>query len=407
MSHKSAMHILIIGDAFPPMRTSGALMLKDLAEEFGAQGNKVTVVLPLGHQNQRIVTESSGRVQLIRINAFEAKDKKYLYRALAEFINPFLIWRELKKYRPFVDHSVDLVVWYSPSIFWGPMIAGVRARWHCKSYLILRDLFPDWAIDLGLLHKLSPVTLFLKMVAYYQYKQADFIGLQSPNNIHYFVKKYPLMKNRVKLLWNWIGRSNNVSQRCSIQISKTKLLDKKIFVYAGNIGVAQGIHIFLNIILAFKNREDIGFIFIGRGAELESLKEMVIRLKLENVLFFSEIPSDEIPGLYAQCDFGMIALDIRHKTHNIPGKFSSYMDSGLPVFGVVNPGNDLIDIVKKNNLGMLIDNSEFSAIKKCAEQFINSIDIYLAQKNQCQKISLQFFQAGRAAEEILNCFCWR
>lgn len=398
------MHILIIGDTFPPMRTSGALMLKDLAEEFISQGHDVSVVVPQVNQNQPIIEEVIGQFRLLRVNALQTKDKNYLYRALAEFFNPLLMWREIRKNRHFADRSVDLVIWYSPSIFWGPLIARIKARWSCRSYLILRDIFPDWAIHLGILQKLSPATLFFTMVASYQYKQADHIGLQSPNNIHYFVKNYPSMSRKVKLLWNWISSPNDASLKCSINLSKTRLHNKKIFVYAGNIGVAQGVDIFLKILLAFNCCSDIGFVFVGRGAEFSVLKDAAEKLKINNALFFPEIASDEIPGLYSQCDVGMIVLDVRHKTHNIPGKFSSYMESGLPVFGVVNPGNDLIAIVRNNKIGMLIHDSKLSSIEECAEQFIKNIDIYLAQKEQCQKISSELFSTKRAAEEILNCF---
>ena len=87
-----------------------------------------------------------------------------------------------------------------------------------------------------------------------------------------------------------------------------------------------------------------GFLFVGRGSDAQTLRTEARALGLTNVVFFDEIDPDEIPGLYAQCDIGLVSLDRRHKTHNIPGKFLSYMRSGLPVLASVNPGNDILKL---------------------------------------------------------------
>ena len=100
-------------------------------------------------------------------------------------------------------------------------------------------------------------------------------------------------------------------------------------------GKAQDIAPFFEVIATLdQSRDDVGFVFVGRGSEVESLSAEIIDRNLSNVLIFDEIQHSEIPGLYAQCDFGMVFLDSRHKTHNIPGKFISYMHYGLPVFGL-------------------------------------------------------------------------
>ncbi len=76
--------------------------------------------------------------------------------------------------------------------------------------------------------------------------------------------------------------------------------------------------------------------------------------KLDNILFYNEISPKEIPRLYEQCSYGIVSLDKRHKTHNIPGKFLSYMRSGLPVLAVINKNNDLEKIIKDNGVGFKI-----------------------------------------------------
>jgi glycosyltransferase involved in cell wall biosynthesis len=157
---------------------------------------------------------------------------------------------------------------------------------------------------------------------------------------------------------------------------------------------------FLKIIESFQGHDNIGFIFVGRGSEMSELKECVFDAGLKNVLFYSEIPSNQINDLYAQCHVGMIALDVRHKTHNIPGKFISYMHAGLPVFGIVNPGNDLIELVRVNHLGFIGDFSNSDYISQAASQFLNQFSNDENIRQRCKRIGIDLFSSRRAAIEI-------
>ena len=107
-------------------------------------------------------------------------------------------------------------------------------------------------------------------------------------------------------------------------MSETIFADRKVFVYAGNMGVAQDIDMLVNLAKSLEDKENIGFLFVGRGSEIGRLKDSVDELGLTNILFLNEIHPDEIPNLYAQCDIGMLSLDFKHKSHNIPGKFLSF-----------------------------------------------------------------------------------
>lgn len=393
------MHIVIIGDAFPPMKTSGAVMLKDLADEFIAQGDVVSIVIP-GELQSEVIHERIGKNLIIfRVKAFRTKDVSYFRRLFSEFINPYLIWGRLKKCGSFASAPIDLVVWYSPSIFWGALVARIKKQWNCPSYLILRDIFPDWAIDLGLIGALNPITFLLKRVASYQYQQANVIGVQSPNNLNYLTQQYPVLKAKVGVLWNWM-RMDSSHEKCLIRVSKTSLEGKYVFVYAGNIGVAQGVDLFLRIIQSFHGHPNVGFLFVGRGSEMNSLHQKVIENKIMNVLFFPEIPSGQINDLYSQCSAGILALDGRHRTHNIPGKFVSYMHSGLPVFGLVNPGNDLINLVDQHHLGIIGNASDPIDLSEAANSFISAYLGNSSAPQRCKDFASNLFDSSQAVIEI-------
>ena len=143
----------MVTDAYPPMRTSCAVQMYDLGQACIEEGHQVTVITPDStlKENSRI-TQQDG-VRLVQVKAFETKDINYVSRTLAEFINPFLIWHKLKKSPEFLDTHYDGIIWYSPMIFWGPLIKRLKQQFHVKSYLILRDIFPQWALDIHLLKK--------------------------------------------------------------------------------------------------------------------------------------------------------------------------------------------------------------------------------------------------------------
>ena len=99
------------------------------------------------------------------------------------------------------------------------------------------------------------------------------------------------------------------------------------------------------------NNKDIGFLIIGSGSESIFVKNYIKENKLDNILFLDEVPHEQLPEIYTQCHYGLILLDLSLKTHNIPGKFLSYLHAGLPVFASINQGNDLERIIEENELG--------------------------------------------------------
>lgn len=391
----------MVTDAYPPMRTSCAVQMYDLAQAFIAEGHQVTIITPTRTQKERVhITRNEG-VRLIQVKAFETKDINYVSRTLAEFINPFFIWHKLKKSPEFLNTQYDGIIWYSPTIFWGPLIKRLKEQYKVKTYLILRDIFPDWALDLGLI-KQGIIYKFLKAIEFFQYQQADVIGVQSPNNLTYFKSKNPNLTAEIEVLWNWIGETKEIP--CSIDLSKTTLAGRKIFIYAGNMGPAQAVQKLVHLAEIMRGLNDVGFVFVGRGSEVANLKTLVKQSKLDNCLFFNEIDSAEIPGLLRQCAVGMISLDSRHSAHNIPGKFVAYLRSGIPVIGVVNKGNDLVELVKSNRVGFLSENILSSS---CLSEFpglFRGVDKGDEIGERCKNIARLFFDSNTAAKVIANSF---
>lgn len=392
------MRIALIADTYSPLRTSGAVQLRDLSREFVRQGHELTVMLPSPDLDDQWRIEELAGVRVLRLKAPRTKDIGYIRRTINEFLMPFAMLRNLRKC-PLAAEKWDGVAWYSPTIFLGPMVSALKRASACRSYLIIRDVFPEWAADMGLIGKGLPYHVF-KAIANYQYSVADVIGVQTPGNCSYFTDWINSPARRLEVLQNWLA--NAPAAGCSISIDQTMLAGRKIFVYAGNMGVAQGMGILLDLAECVKQRSDLGFLFVGRGSDAHRLRAEATQRELDNVVFFDEIDPDEIPGLYAQCDIGLVALDPRHKTHNIPGKFLSYMQAGLPVLASINPGNDLVELITTEQVGRVCTDTSAESMAANAFELIELLSTDSGFQDRCQRLAARLFSPEAAVKQIVT-----
>ena len=146
------MRLLVIVDTYVPARISGALQMRDLVREMLAQGHRPAVVVPAPELDSPWRLEDVDGVEVLRVRTLQAKDVNKVQRALAEWRLPYALLRGLRR-SPLAGTRWDGLVWYSPTIFLGPMVRALKRECGCRGYLILRDLFPDWAVDAGMMRK--------------------------------------------------------------------------------------------------------------------------------------------------------------------------------------------------------------------------------------------------------------
>ena len=395
------MRIALVTTAYPPMRSSGAIQLADLVDKFVEQGHCLTVLTTTDERIFKVERDwISGNCVVFRLGAMSVYGVSKSRRMLAELTCPYFMALNYFRVNQ-TQKKFDAVVWYSPSIFLGPFVYLLKIRSKCKSYLILRDIFPNWAYDLKII-KSRLIYSFLKIIELSQYKIADVIGVQSSDDI-YYVKNLFRKKNKdVRKLNNWI--TPKIKSTCSIDLNSTVLKDKKIVVYAGNMGLAQGVDNFFQLLIKMKLSDNIGFLFVGRGDFATKLDIVIEENKLKNVLHFDEINPEEIPGLYAQCHCGLILLDYRHRHHNIPGKFLSYIDSGLPVFAILNKGNELINLIIEYKLGDYSTEINLDELEIKIQELLFNFPKTIEFDKKCSKLLDSLFSTNKIANEIVNSF---
>ncbi|PMO59277.1 glycosyltransferase WbuB [Vibrio breoganii] len=348
---------LIIDDYLPHSTRVGAKMMHELAVELIEQGHEVTVITPHFDSVQpALIQDRIDDVQIWRFYSGEIKDVGKVKRAINETLLSHRAWRAIKGH--VTKDSFDGVVYYSPSIFFGSLVAKLKKRCQCQSYLVLRDFFPQWAVDSGLMREGSAIERYFRFFETLSYRQADMIGVMSEKNLEIFNHnaqgQYP-----ASILRNWANLSpHTVKADASSLRQRLGLSDEVIYFYGGNIGHAQDMANLMRLTKSMQSCDNAHFLFVGQGDEVELVKQLMLDWGLSNCTYLQSVTQNEFKDILAQVDVGLFSLSAQHSAHNFPGKLLGYMVQSLPILGSVNKGNDLMGLVNTSGAGFISVNGD-------------------------------------------------
>ena len=387
------MNLIIIADSYPPLNNSCAIQIQDLANKFTELGHNISIIIP-GNVSKKYF---HNELKIFSIKVPEIRSKSYIVRTVFEFLMPYLMIQNLKKEK-YLNDTYDGIIWYSPSIFFSPLIFFLKKKYNCRSYLILRDIFPKWAFDIGLI-KSKFLYNFFCYIERNQYSAADHIGVQTEGNLKYFYDNNYIKFTNISVLYNWLTPRKEMYINIEAKID---FKDKTIFIYAGNMGKAQNMISLVKLAEKYDQESKVSFLFIGRGSEVKNLKSYANMKKIKNIFFFDTIKPEELTSILNKCDVGMISLNHKHKTHNIPGKFLSYLQAGLPVLADINPNTDLERIMNENNLGSVSTINNIQDLKNKADQMINDLKTNNKVKENCKRAFFRLFSTENTAKQIIK-----
>lgn len=395
------MRILLLVVYYLPSTMSSAKLMHDLAVEFRRQGHEPVVMAPdenIG--SDREVSVEHG-IEVVRIRTGRIKSASRALRAINEIRLSGTLWARGKEY---LDRKggIDLVVYYSPTIFFGGLVARLRSTYGCSSYLVLRDIFPKWALDAGVM-KEGLIYRYFRRKEIEQYDAADVIGVQSPANLSYFMEDPVLRARRVEVLYNWTAL-----QEKGIPVSHYRdqlgLKGKVVFFYGGNIGVAQDVDNMVRLAQDLRNEERAHFLFVGDGSESGRLRSMISGLGLANMTVHGAVAQDEYLAMLSEFDVGLISLDRRLRTQNFPGKMLGYMYHSLPILASINPGNDLREILEGHGAGLVSVNGEDNALRDNAIRLLRDEGLRRRMGLNARRLLDETFSVEAAAGQILSHF---
>jgi glycosyltransferase involved in cell wall biosynthesis len=392
------MHILILVDCYLPVFKSGPKQIHDLSVEFLRHGHEVTVVTATNGISRDMEMSVESGVRVVRVKSPQIKGASHLRRGLNEARISALVWRIAGGFLS--KHPADLIVFYSPTIFWGALVRRLKAMWHCQSYLILRDIFPEWAVNAGVLRRGLIYRYFRRKEAE-QYGIADVIGVQSCGDLDYFRLNFGGKNFELEVLLNWTPLKEPNLPKTEFRL-RLGLVNRVVFFYGGNLGIAQDIDNILKLAANLAGDSRIFFLVVGEGSEARRLEATIARRRLPNIRRLPPVEQREFISMVSEFDVGLISLDRRLKNHNIPGKLMSYFYSAIPVLASINAGSDLFALIEENQAGLCLVNGEDEKLRAAALQLANDSDLRRRMGRNGRWLLEEKFSVEAAAQQILK-----
>lgn len=336
----------------------------DLVKKFAAMGHLVYVACKDERPDcQKVAMETISGITLLRIRTGAIKKNTNIFKkGLSTITLERKYIKAIKSY--FSDVKFDLVLYHTPPITFGQVVDYIKKRDGAVSYLLLKDIFPQNAVDLGLMSKSglkSIIYRYFRQKEINLYKVSDYIGCMSPANVEYLKnhnRYYPA--SRIEVAPNSVElRDSNLEvrgERYEIREKYGLPVDTPIFIYGGNLGKPQGIDFLIRCLDEMKYREDCYFVIVGSGAEYPKLQawydaERQAHADKLRVKLMQGLPKADYDNLVRACDVGLIFLDHRFTIPNYPSRLLSYLENKMPVICATDPHTDIGRIAEENGYG--------------------------------------------------------
>lgn len=395
------MRIALLTDEYLPSGTRvHAKMLHELAVALKSNGHQPIVITPgTPSQKARLVIDYIDEIEVWRFRSGYTRGVGMLNRAINEWLLPFRAWSAIKT--KVEAENFNLCINYTPTIFFGPLATRLKKR-GTYIYLIVRDMFPQWIIDQGLIKEKSIAAYFFRYYEKLNYMAANCIGLQSQANLQVFSAKFPYCNN-MKILRNWSATPALPPQDSNKNfLFEHSLTDKVIFFYGGNTGHAQDMQ---NVMRLAKNLSAINeahFLIIGQGDEFALIQSLKTQWELDNVTILPAVSQAEFKRILPVIDIGLFSLAYNHTAHNFPGKLLGYMVESKPILGSINPGNDLLSIINSSNAGFVYTNGDDKSLADAATLLVKEHKLRQVMGENSRALLLQEFSVESAVTNILK-----
>ncbi len=335
----------------------------DLVRQCASQGHSVYIVSPVERrfkQSTRLLEDTSDelhkRVHILKLKTGNIQKTNLLEKGISTVLLESQLVRGIKKY--FSHITFDLVLYSTPPITLVKPIRYIKQRNHAATYLMLKDIFPQNAVDLCMM-----TTRGLKGLLYRRFRSkekalyalSDTIGCMSPANVAYLLQHNPeISAEKVELCPNCLeiqDKTISPKQREGLRKRYGIPLDKTVYVYGGNLGKPQGIPYLIDCLKAQANHPHAFFLIVGDGTEYGKLEAFLAAESPKNVKLMRRIPKEDYDTMIAACDVGMIFLDHRFTIPNFPSRLLAYLQAGLPVLAATDTATDIGTFLESNRIG--------------------------------------------------------
>lgn len=342
----------------------------DLMREFIRNGHSMYIVTPAErryHQSTELCED--GGAHILRVKTLNIQKANYIEKGIGTLLLEKQYLRAINKYWKQV--KFDLILYSTPPITFNNVICNLKRRWQARTYLMLKDIFPQNAVDLELFSKKSVVYKLFRKKEEKLYAISDYIGCTSPANIEFVLSHNPTVNpNKMGICPNCVELKSRVKgdkERHPLLEELNIPTDKVLFIYGGNLGRPQGIDFLLQVLEANERRSNSYFIVVGAGTEYGRVKCWYEAYKPQNSCLLSYLPKDKYDDLVGLCDVGLVFLDKRFTTPNTPSRILPYMEYRMPMLMAIDTHTDVGSMAEANGYGLWTENGDLKSFMEMVE----------------------------------------
>ena len=351
----------------------------DLMRKFRDEGHDVYII----HPNERRTgkptkVETDGRIHCLGVRTLNVTKTNVIEKGIGQLLLESLFKRALKTH--FGNVKFDIILYSTPPITFNNVIKYAKkvSGGKAMTYLLLKDIFPQNAVDMGMLSKTGVKGVLYKMFRRKEeelYRISDYIGCMSPANVRYVLRHNPnVSEDKVEIAPNSVDLTPDepiTEEENSAILTKYGLpTDKPIFVYGGNLGIPQGIPFLIDCLEANANRNDCHFVVVGSGTYYQRLAEWYNERKPKAVTIMKGLPKADYDKLVRACQVGLIFLDYRFTIPNYPSRLLSYLENKMPVIACTDPNCDAGAIAEENGFGMYVPSNDVKAFTAAVDRML-------------------------------------
>lgn len=346
--------------------------------EFVRHGHSIYIVVPL----ERRFNEPTGIIEscstnILRVKTLNIQKTNLIEKGIGTLLLEYQYQEAIRKYWKAI--RFDLILYSTPPITFNKVIASLKKKYSAKTYLLLKDIFPQNAVDLRMFSKNSLIYKLFRKKEEDLYQLSDYIGCMSSANVDYVLKHNRILKEKkievcpnsieiIDIEASWFERKS-ILQKLNIPT------DKVLFIYGGNLGKPQGIDFLIEVITANECRNDSYFIIAGNGTEFIKLKTWFDNQIPCNACLLPTLPKKEYDDLVRACDIGLIFLDKRFTIPNFPSRLLSYLENKMPVLMAIDKNTDIGEIAYSNGFGLWTESGNI-------DTFMEMVDFMTTDKER-------------------------
>lgn len=375
----------------------------DLMKEFIKHGHRPYIVTPrekkLGEKTELINYDD---YSLLKVQIGNTSDVSLIEKGISTVTLSSRFYNAVKDKLGKI--SFGLILYSTPPITLATPVKRLKKLFGCRTYLMLKDIFPQNAVDLGMFSEKGFIYRYFRAQEKKLYKVSDKIGCMSPANVEYVMKHNPeIPQDKVEICPNAIiphEVENRESYKRAVR-ERYGIPDQAIvYLYGGNLGKPQGIPFLLECLKRVKNDQDGYFIICGSGSEYGLLKDFMEQDKPENVRLISFLPKKDYDTLVKGCDVGLVFLDHRFTIPNFPSRALSYLECSMPILACTDTVTDIGRIAVENRFGFACESNDSDRFADCVHR-LTWKDV-LEAGNRARNYLEKFYTAEHAYRIVMG-----